>query len=94
MDIRFYIDPDTGLPHIEAHGVDEAEAVDVVRKPVEEISGRGNSVIAIGQTRGGRWLRVIYSPDEDGNGIFVITAYDLPAKQLRALRRRLKRKPK
>jgi hypothetical protein len=94
MEIRFYIDPDTGLPHIEAHGVDEAEAADVLRKPVEEIAGRGGSVVAIGQTRAGRWLRVIYSPDDDGEGIFVITAYDLPPKQLRALRRRLKRKPK
>jgi hypothetical protein len=94
MQIRFYIDPDTGLPHIAAHNVDEAEAADVVRKPLEEIAGRGGSVIAVGQTRAGRYLRVIYSPDDDGEGIFVITAYDLPSKQLRALRRRLKRKPR
>jgi hypothetical protein len=92
MQIRFFIDPDTGLPHIDEHGVSEAEAVDVLRKPLEEIGGRGGSVIAVGQTRSGRYLRVIYSPDDDGEGIFVITAYDLPAKQLRALRRRLKRK--
>jgi hypothetical protein len=94
MQIRYYIDPETGVPHIYAHDVDEAEAADVVRKPLEEIGGRGRSVIAIGQTRAGRYLRVIYSPDEDGEGIFVITAYDLPPKQLRALRRRLKRKHK
>jgi len=92
MQIRFFIDPETGLPHIEEHGVSEAEVVDVLRKPLEEIGGRGASVIAVGQTRSGRYLRVIYSPDDDGEGIFVITAYDLPAKQLRALRRRLKRK--
>ena len=94
MQIRYYIDPETGEPHIYAHDVDEAEAADIVRKPLEEIGGRGRSVIAIGQTRAGRYLRVIYSPDEDGEGIFVITAYDLPPKQLRALRRRLKRKHK
>jgi hypothetical protein len=92
MQIRYYIDPETGFPHIHSHDVSEAEAADVLRKPLEEIWGRGRSVIAVGQTRSGRYLRVIYSPDEDGEGIFVITAYDLPQKQLRALRRRLKRK--
>ncbi len=59
MHIRFFIDQDTGLPHIAAHGVEEGEAADVVRKPFEEIAGRGNSVIAVGQTRSGRYLRVI-----------------------------------
>jgi hypothetical protein len=49
MRIRFYIDPDTGLPHIAAHDVDEAEAADVVRKPLEEIAGRAGSVIAVGR---------------------------------------------
>lgn len=92
MELRYYIDPDTGAPHIHAHNVAESEVRDVLRKPLEEIRGRGGSVIAIGRTRAGRYLRVIYSPDDDGEGIFVITAYDLPARQLRALRRRLRRR--
>lgn len=91
MQIRFHIDPDTGLPHIYGHHVFEEDVIDVLRKPLEEIRGRQNSIIAHGQTRGGRYLKIIYSPDDDGNGIFVITAFDLPAKQVRALRRRLRR---
>jgi hypothetical protein len=92
MNLRFHVDPETGQPHIYEHGVDEGEVEQVLRKPLEEIGGRGNSMIAIGQTRAGRYLRVIYSPDEGGDSIFVITAYDLPPRQLRALRRRLRRR--
>jgi len=91
--VRYYLDPDTDQPHFFEHNVSVQEVLDVLRKPLEEIKGRRNSVIAIGQTRGGRYLRVIYSPDDDGIGIFVVTAYDLPDKQLRALRRRLRRRP-
>jgi hypothetical protein len=74
MQIRFFLDPETGLPHIEEHGVSEVEVVDVLRKPLEEIGGRGGSVIAVGQTRSGRYLRVIYSPDDDGEGQAVASA--------------------
>jgi hypothetical protein len=77
MRLRFFLDPENELPHIYSHGVDETEVQDVLRKPLEEIQGRGRSIIAIGQTRAGRYLRVIYSPDGDAEGIFVITAYDL-----------------
>ena len=48
----------------------EAEVEDVLRKPLEETRGRGVSVIAIGQTRAGRYLRVVYSPDADGRVCF------------------------
>lgn len=92
MEIRYYLDDD-GEPHIVQHGVSPREVEDVLRKPLEETRGRGVSVAAIGQTRSGRYLRIIYSPDDDGEGIFVITAYDLPPKQLRGLRRRLRRRP-
>ena len=30
MDIRFYIDPETGYPHIYRHGVEEYEVEDVL----------------------------------------------------------------
>ena len=92
MHLRFYLDSETGLPDIYDHGVDETEVQDVLRKPLEDTRGRGKRTIAIGQTRAGRYLRVICSPDDDCEGIFVITAYDLPPRQLRALRRRLRRK--
>lgn len=48
--------------------------------------------VALGQTRAGRYLRVIYVPDEGGTGIFVITAYDLRGKALAGYRRRRRRK--
>jgi hypothetical protein len=62
--LRFYLDPETGLPHIYAHGVDESEVQQALRKPLEEIRGRGTSFIAIGQTRSGHYLRIIHSPDD------------------------------
>jgi hypothetical protein len=31
---------------------------------------------------------VIYVPDEEGDGVFVVTAYPLAGKQLKAFRRR------
>src|SRR5438105_2393146 len=69
------IDPDTGLPHIFRHNVDENEVLDVLRRPIEETRGRRNSIVALGQTRAGRYLKVIYVPEKEGDGIFVIAAF-------------------
>ena len=44
-------------------------------------------------SRAGRYLRVNYVPDPEPDSVFVITGYDLGRNALRALRRRLKRKP-
>lgn len=63
MNIRFYIDPETGQPHIYNHGVLEAEVEDVLRDSGEDRPGHEGSRVAIGQSRGGRYLRVIYVPD-------------------------------
>ena len=63
MNIRYYFDPETGLPHIYNHDVDEQEVEDVLESPGEDRPGREGSRIAIGQTSGGRYLRVIYVPD-------------------------------
>ena len=46
----------------------------------------------IGSTRGGRYLRVIYVPDPEPDSIFVITAYELTGKPLKAYRRRSRRR--
>jgi hypothetical protein len=88
--VRFYIDPETQLPHIAEHGVDEDE--EVLRSPGEDRPGREGSRIAIGQMRAGRYLRVIYVPDPEPNSVFVITAYELTGKPLAAYRRRKRRK--
>ena len=92
MNIRFYSDPETGAPHIYNHGVTEEEVEDVIRRPGEDRPGRNDSRIAIGQTRSGRYLRVIYVPDPEPESVFVITAYDLRGKPLIAYRRRRRRK--
>lgn len=43
----------------------------------EDRPGRKGSRVAIGQTRSGRYLRVIYVPDPEPDSVFVITAYEL-----------------
>jgi hypothetical protein len=87
-EIRFHIDPVTTLPHIYNHDVDEQEVAEVLRRPGEDRAGREGSRVALGQTRSGRFLKVIYVPDADGRGLFVITAYELDGKPLAAYRRR------
>ena len=94
MNIRYYFDPATDQPHIYNHDVDEQEVEDVLRSPGEDRPGRDDSRIAIGQTRAGRHLRVIYVPDPEPDSIFVITAYELRGKPLLAYRRRRRRKGK
>lgn len=90
MDVRSYVDPETHEPHICKHGVTEDEVTDVLRSPGEDRPGREGARIAIGQTRSGRYLRVVYVPEP--GGIFVITAYELRGKALMAYRRRRRRK--
>lgn len=92
MQIRFYLDPRTGEPHIHKHQVTEREAEDVLRRPLEDRAGREGSRVAIGQTRSGRYLRVIYVTDPEPDSVFVITALELGPKALRALKRRRKKK--
>ena len=59
MNIRYFIDPVTELPHIYRHDVSEAEVEEIMEKPGEDRPGRDGSRIAIGRTSGGRYLRVI-----------------------------------
>ncbi len=94
MKIRFYIDPDTELPHIYSHDVKERDVEDVILSPGEDRPGREGSRVAIGRTTGGRFLKVIYVPDPEPNSIFVITAYNLKGKPLMAYRRRRRKKQK
>ncbi|HEX6960621.1 MAG TPA: DUF4258 domain-containing protein [Lacipirellula sp.] len=91
MDIRFYIDPDTGEPHICEHNVEEDEVAEVLARPLEDRQGREGSRVALGRSRAGRYLRVIYVRDPEPDSAFVITAYDLTQKEKQALKRRQKR---
>lgn len=69
MNIRFYIAPDTNLPHILGHNIAEDEAEDVLRNPGEDRQGHEGSRVAVGQTAAGRYLRVIYVPDPEPNSV-------------------------
>lgn len=91
MELRFWNDPETGLPHIYAHGVTEDEVRQVLNRPGLSIRGGRNSRSIMGQTSGGRLLKVVFVPD-DGDSGFVVTAYELRGKALRAYRRARKRK--
>jgi hypothetical protein len=92
LQARFYIDPATGLPHILNHDVNEDEVIEVLEKPGEDRPGREGSRIALRQTTSGRYLRGIYVPDPELDGLFVITAYELTGKPLTAFRRCRKKK--
>ena len=85
--VRYYLDPETGSPHIFNHGVSENEVEEILSKPGEDHQGAEGSRIAIGQTEAGRVLRVIYVPDPEPRSVFVITAYNLRGKVLSAYRR-------
>lgn len=90
--IRYYIDPETDLPHIYNHEVNEDEIEQVLTNPGEDRQGYNNARIAIGQTEAGRYLRVIYLPDPEPDSVFIITAYELHGKALAAYRRRRRKR--
>jgi len=94
MNLRYWLDPETGLPHILDHGVTEEEVEQVLGRRSEDFPGADGSRIRLGQTKAGRYLQVVYVPDIVGDGVFVVTAFDLTPKAKRAFRRRQRRKPK
>lgn len=94
MHLRFHLDPETQLPHIYDHGVTEEEVKEVLSSKGDDFRGRKESRICFGQTLVGRYLKVVYVPDEVGDGAFVVTAYDLRGNELKAFRRRKRRKRK
>jgi hypothetical protein len=52
VDLRFFIDPETELPHIYNHGVTEAEVCEVLSGRGEDLRGDENSRMKIGQNAG------------------------------------------
>ena len=92
MRVRVCFDQATGRPHIYDHDVSEEEVEEVLESPGEDRPGREGSRVAIGQTEAGRYIRVIYSPDREGDSVFVITAYELKGKPLLAYRRRRRKR--
>ena len=85
-----WIDEESGLPHIWRHAVTEREVEEVLRRPGDDRPARDGARMAMGRTNAGRFLMVIYVPDEDGQGMFVVTAYEMRGKLLAAYHRRMK----
>ncbi|HLL90704.1 MAG TPA: hypothetical protein VK324_15490 [Tepidisphaeraceae bacterium] len=88
MTVRFYVDLDSDLPHIDRHGVAPDEVLDVLRGRSDHGPGRDGTRVAEGQTRAGRYLRVIFRENEVEGSILVITAYALTGKAKASFRRR------
>ena len=87
MNIRYNFDEEMGLPHIYGHGVTEDEVEQILLRRGDDRPAENGARMALGQTRNGRYLVVVYVPDEDGEGVFVLTAYPLIGKLLEAHRR-------
>lgn len=92
LHLRYYNDPEYGYPHIYKHRVTEEEVEEVLSHPGEDRNGQDGSRVAIGKTRDGRFIRIIYVPDQLERSAFIITAYELSSKPLSAYKRRLKKR--
>ena len=92
MELRFWNDPETQLPHIFEHGVTEEEVGEILRRPGVDCPSGRNARVRLGRTHAGRYLKVVYVPDEDKRGAFVVTAYELRGKALKAYRRAKRRR--
>ena len=92
MQLRFYPDPETRQPHVFEHGVSEEEVRQVLVRSGDDFRSSRGSRVRFGQTSAGRYLKVVYVPDETGDSVFVLAAYDLRGKELKAFRRRHRRK--
>jgi len=92
MELRFWIDPETGQPHIYDHGVTEEEVRQVLSRPGLNLRAERNARSIMGQTLAGRYLKIVVVPDAGGDRGFVVTAYDMRGKALKAYRRARKRK--
>jgi uncharacterized DUF497 family protein len=66
MELKFFIDPETGQAHIYNHGVTEAEVRQVLARPGLALKGTESSRFALGQTEAGRYLKVVYAPRKEG----------------------------
>jgi hypothetical protein len=56
LELRFWKDPETDLPHIFGQGVTEEEVRQVLSRQGEEFPGKDRSRIRLGQTVAGRYL--------------------------------------
>ena len=91
LKVRYYMDPETGLPHIYQHSVSEQEVEEILEWLGEDRTGYNDARVAIGQILNGRYLRVIYL-QENLDSICCYHSYALRGKPLSAYKRRHRRK--
>jgi len=75
MDMRFYLDPDSGLPHIYQHGVREDEVEQILRGKGEDVAAKDGARRNSDKRTRDATCKSIYTFDDLGLSIFVITAY-------------------
>ena len=92
MDVPYFCDPDAGLPHFARHGIETHEVDEVLVGPGEDLPAARTARMKLGRTSAGRFLQVVYVPDEDPRRVFVVTAYELMGKAKQAFRRRQRRR--
>jgi len=89
MRCRFYHDLLFGGPHIHHYDVVECEVLAILAHPGEDFPVLDGARMALGQIKPGeRYLKVIYVPDPEANGVFVITAFTIRGKMLKRCRSR------
>ena len=81
VDLRFYLDPATGRPHIWNHDVEAEEVEEVLANPEEDRPGRDGSRVAHGRTASGRYLKVVYVRDPKPDSVFVASFRQVGMKQ-------------
>jgi hypothetical protein len=92
MELRFWKNAETHLPHVFDHGVTEEEVRQVLARPGLNLPAGANARSIVGQTSSGRYLKVVFVPDSGGNSGFVVTAYEIKGNALKAYRRAARRK--
>ncbi len=92
MNVRFYVDPESGEPHFARHRISLEDVVHVLARPLESRPGREGAFTVLGRTGAGKYIRVVYVADAEPDSVFVITAYKIGPHTRRALLRRLGRR--
>lgn len=57
VEVRYYRDVDSGLPHMHRHGITEAEVEHVLAGPGEDLPGSQGARMKLGQTAAERISR-------------------------------------
>ena len=93
MRYEFYLDAESGQPHLYRHGVDESEVIEVFEDAGLRWHNAEGKWVLIGKTRSGRFLQVVYLVlEENPPATFVITAYTPKRELISAYRRHMKKR--